>query len=101
MTLEPENEEAWKPIATRGNLELVILTRSQAEKLGKALHPDAQYFGVIHPDGEPPVELGFFSVQSIKTFCDEMLPREIHIMPSAMREGIEATLSRNSKDPLH
>ena len=87
-------KEAWEPTAHRGQLDLEIMTRARAQSLGVILPREAEYLGVIKPDGGADCPVGFVSIAALRVFIDEMQPRHVHVAPGDERTAIEAALSR-------
>ena len=93
--------DAWRPAAHRGQLDFEIHTRSQAQAMGVILPAEAEYLGVIYPDGESKVEVGFISLDALRVFINEMAPREVRVAPGDDHDVIAAQLSRTAGEVLH
>ena len=71
--------DAWKPIATRGELHVEFQSRKLAQAMSQTVAPNCQLIGFVLPDHGPMFAMSFESVETAAAWCREMAPSRIGV----------------------
>lgn len=103
-----EETNGWKPIAQRGHLALIVLTRAAAARKFAglaALHDDMALLSILMPDAsDSATPLQHLSVDSARSFISEMQPHTLDVLGdfgedvTALRASLHAALASRPAD---